>query len=83
MKEKIAKVEAKVDSTHTLEMFIYESESDRALEELRKNVKQVYSECGFSDGDSNISTFSMLVEIEFYQEQILEKLAAIPGEYYI
>jgi hypothetical protein len=81
MKEKIAKVEAKVDSTPTLEMFTYESESDRALEELRKTVKQVYSECGFSDSDSNISTFSMLVEIESYQEQILEKLAAIPGEY--
>jgi hypothetical protein len=81
IKEKVAKVEAKADSAHRLEMISYESESNRALEQLRKNVKQVYSKCGFSDGDSNISTLSMLVEIESYQEQILEKLAAIPDEY--
>jgi len=80
-KENIAKAESMKLGTQIPPMKSCDSEIDKAFEILRRNMKQVYVECGFNDNISISSIQSMLMKIELRQEQILESLAAIPLEY--
>jgi hypothetical protein len=80
-KENTAKAESIKLGTLISPIKSCDSETDKAFEILRRNMKHVCVECGLNDNSSISSIQSMLMEIESRQEHILASLAAMPAEY--
>lgn len=80
-KEKIAKVESIEIGTQLSWMKNLNSETDRAIELLRKNMKQLCVECGIHYNNPTSSLQSMLMVIETRQDQILASLSAMPAQH--
>jgi hypothetical protein len=80
-KENIAKAESIEIGTQLSCTKILDSETDRAIEILRKSMKQLCVECGIHYNNPISSLQSMLMVIETRQDQILASLSAMPAEH--